>query len=144
MPAGATLHGRSGDPAVRLVERAYAALEADDVPAFLEHFAVDAQVHYPAEGSLPYGGIWRGHDGISRFLDLHEEAEEILDFRPIEMSADGETVYVLGFFRGQARASDQAWETRWVHRFDVGGGQIRRWEAFFDTAAAVAARQRPG
>jgi uncharacterized protein len=91
------------------------------------------------EGRLPYGGTWEGRPGINRFLDIHEETEEILDFEVGAMRADGATVFAQGHFRGRSRSTGRVWETDWVHVFDVGDGLIRRWQGYFDTAAAVAA-----
>jgi len=129
------------DPKEDLVQRAYLALDADDVPALLALFSADATVEYPAPGDLPYGGAWEGHEGIGRFLDLHDATEEILEFEPNGMAVAGDDVYVRGHFRGRSRATGRTWETRWVHVFNVVGDRIRRWDGYFDTAAAVAAHQ---
>jgi uncharacterized protein len=122
-----------------LVRRAYDALDRDDIPAFLELCATDAEWAYPAEGRLPYGGRWRGQDEITRFFDTHDEAEEILDFRVDEMLADGDLVSALGSFRGRAKPSGRVWETRFAHAITIRGGLIQRFEAYFDTDAAVQA-----
>jgi ketosteroid isomerase-like protein len=47
-----------------------------------------------------------------------------------------------GWFRGPAKPTGIEWETPFVHVFDVSGGQIRRWEACFDTAVAASAHRR--
>lgn len=122
-----------------LVERGYEALERDDIPALLELCAPEAEWRYPAEGELPYGGRWLGRDAIKQFMDTHEEAEEILDFRIDDMLAGDDRVVVLGFFRGRAKPTGRVWETRFVHTVDVGNGQWLRLEAYFDTAAALRA-----
>lgn len=126
--------------AADVVERFYAAMEADDVERMLALCADDVEVRYPAAGKLSYGGEWRGRDGIGDFLDTHEEAEEILAFEPASMIADGDTVVVLGDFRGRARASGREWSTRFVHVMTVTDAKLRRWESFFDTSAALDAR----
>ena len=127
------------DPRVELVLKAYAALEADDVPAVLELFAGDATVDHSAPGQLPYGGVWQGTDGIARFLEVHDDTEEIVDFEPGSIGGGSGNVFVRGFFRGRSRSTGRTWETRWVHIFRVEGGRLQRWEAFFDTAAALGA-----
>jgi ketosteroid isomerase-like protein len=39
-------------------------------------------------------------------------------------------------------AAGRTWQTPWIHLFDVVAGHIRRWEAFFDTAAALEAHRQ--
>ena len=116
-------------------------LPGGDVPTIVAFLADDAIVSYPAEGSLPYGGSWQGPDAIGRFLDLHEETEEILDFEPDSMAVDGGRVFVRGRFEGRSMATGRSWATRWVHAFEVVDGRIQRWESYFDTAAALQAHR---
>ena len=118
----------------------YAALEADDVAGVLALCRDEVEVVYPAAGALEYGGSWRGREGVARFLDAHDAAEEILDFDPRAMVADGDTVIARGHFIGRTRATGREWSTEFVHVLTVTGGRLARWQAFFDTAAAVAAR----
>ena len=124
-----------------LIERFYAALDGGDVPTIVAFLADDATVSYPAEGALPYGGSWQGPDAIGRFLDVHDETEEILDFEPDRMAVDEEQVLVRGLFSGRSRITGRTWTTRWVHAFEVHDGRIHRWEAYFDTAAAIEAHR---
>jgi len=124
-----------------LIERFYEAIDGDDVPTIIAFFADDAVVSYPADGTLPYGGSWQGPDAIGRFLDLHDETEEILAFEPATMAVDGSQVIVRGRFEGRSKATGRTWTTRWVHAFEVSGDRIQRWEAYFDTAAALEAHR---
>ncbi len=123
-----------------IVEQFYAALDADDVDAMLALCADDIVIGYPAADRLTYGGEWHGREAVAVFLDTHEEAEEILEFAPTSMVTEGDVVVVLGDFRGRARATGREWSTRFVHVMRVEGSKVRRWESFFDTAAALAAR----
>lgn len=124
----------------QVVERFYAAMEADDVEGMRALCADDIEVRYPAADRLAYGGEWRGLDAFTAFLDAHEEAEEILEFAPSSMLSDEDVVVITGDFRGRARATGREWSTRFVHVLTVRKSKIRRWESFFDTAAALEAR----
>lgn len=121
-------------------EELYAALEADDGARLLKVCAEDISVRYPADGRLPYGGSWHGGSGLAQFLDAHDGAEEILEFEVGRMVADGDTVIALGHFVGRAKPDGGEWSTDFVHHLTITDGLLRRWEAFFDTAAAVSAR----
>ena len=122
-------------------EALYAALDADDVPRVLALCAEDVSVRYPGEGRLPYGGTWEGPDGVEQFLDAHEAAEEILAFEVRTMVAEGDSVVAIGHFAGRAKPDGGEWSTDFVHHLTITDGRLRRWEAFFDTAAAVSARE---
>ena len=132
---------READSAADVVGRAYAALDDDDVEAFLAFFADDAIVRYPAAGSLPYGGTWRGIAKIRRFLDVHDETEEIVVFQVRTIEAAGERVFARGRFAGRSKRTGREWQTEFVHAFGVAHGLIVGWDAFFDTAAAAEAHR---
>lgn len=127
--------------ALELVERLYHALEQDDTDPFLELCSESAVFEYPAQGLLSYGGRWERREGIGRFLDAHDEAEEIIRFEPGDMVAKDDTVLVIGFFEGRAKPSGRTWSTRFVHVLTLEGGRLGRWQAFFDSAAAVEAHR---
>jgi ketosteroid isomerase-like protein len=134
----------SKDQGADVVERLFAALDAGDVAAFLELCADDAVFRYPAEGLLPYGGTWHGREGIGEFLELHDQAEEILSFELGEMVSKGATTLVVGRFEGRSKPGGRVWSTSFVHALTITGGQLQRWEAFFDSAVAVEAHRASG
>ncbi len=131
--------GDSTAPILAFAGSLYVALDADDIEAFVELCADDVVIAYPAAALLPYGGTWQGHDGVRRFLDAHDDAEEILRFEPGRMAADGDTVFVLGSFEGRARPGGVVWTTDFVHVLTIRADRLVRWAAYFDTAAAVQA-----
>ena len=130
------------DATVDLAERIYATVVDDDPSPFLSLCAADAVISYPATGLLPYGGSWQGREGIAAFLEAHDSAEEILVFEPTEMVPNGDTVVVIGRFEGRAKPGGDVWSTRFVHLLTFEVGLLQRWEALFDTAAAIEARAR--
>jgi len=127
---------------VKLVKSAYEDLINDDYDAFLRKCAPEAEVEYPAEGQIRYGGLWRGREGISRFFKTHDEEEEILEFRIDEYVGQADRVVVLGEFQGRAKSSGRTWGTRFVHILTVRDRMIQRFEACYDTAAAVEAHRQ--
>lgn len=138
------MDGVTTDDPLRIATRLYEALDADDMPALIELCADDVTVEYPAASLLSYGGTWHGREGIARFLEAHDESEEILGFEVARLVADGGTVLALGTFRGRARLTGREWTTKFVHQLTIDVGRLRRWEAFFDTAIAVHAHRTAG
>lgn len=123
-----------------VVKQAYAALDRDDVQAFLEACSPDIEWLYPPTKWIPYGGRWSGPEGVERFLDEHDAAEEILEWTPSDFIAQGDRVVVLGHYRGLPKPDGREWQTDFVDVLTVRDSKIVRFEAFFDTAAAVEAR----
>jgi len=132
---------------VEHVQREYADFLEDDLDAVLEMSAPDVEYRYPEVEGLAYGGVWRGRDGVRRFLEVHDELDQVLELRPTEMVAQGDKVVVLGTFRGRAVPTGREWTTDFVHVYTIRGGRTRRFESHFDTAAFLAAHGllgRPG
>lgn len=128
---------------LQLAERAYEALLADDLDAFLALCASEVVLVYPGDGAIRYGGHFQGADGIRHWSDLHDEAEEILAFDIQHMMSSGGFVFVVGRFEGRALETDQRWGTRFVHVLTIEAGVLVRFEAFFDTAVAFEAHGGP-
>lgn len=124
-----------------LAEQLYAAVVEDDSGPFLALCAPGAVIVYPGDGRLPYAGEWRGRPAIEAFLAAHDAAEEILAFEPLDMMTSEQTVVVLGRFEGRAKPGPAVWSTRFVHLLTFDAGLLERWEAFFDTSAAVEAHR---
>jgi ketosteroid isomerase-like protein len=53
--------------------------------------------------------------------------------------ADGDLVVAIGEFTGRAKQTGLEWSTPFVHLLTIADGRLQRWQAFFDTNAAVAA-----
>jgi uncharacterized protein len=121
------------------VEREYAAFLEGDVDAVLEISAADAEYRYPEVEGMPYGGVWRGRDGVRRFFETHDAADEVLELRPTEVIAQRDRVVVLGAFRGRARSTGREWTTGFVHVYTIRDGRTHRFESFFDTSAFLVA-----
>lgn len=124
-----------------LVKRFYAALEGDDLDSVARMCAQQIEWVYPNVREVPYCRTWLGVEGVMAFLASHDEEEEILEFRQTDFIAQGDRMAVLGSFRGRVKATGRVWETNFVHVATVGQGQVQRFEAYFDTAAAVEARR---
>lgn len=91
--------------------------------------------HAPA--SHPYGGTFRGIDGVTAFLGAIAAHVEMLDFGPDEFVAQGELVTVTGHETLRARATGRTLTHRWIHLFEVRAGKIVRFEEWADSAKGL-------
>ncbi|MEV3926934.1 nuclear transport factor 2 family protein [Actinomadura coerulea] len=133
--------------ALEALERFYAA-EADylaaggpgkgDFSVMAAHLTADV-VMYQAP-SLPYGGTWRGHDGMERFMAAMSELWSDLTFREQHFAVDGETVMVRNDCVFRARATGREVDTSVLQWITVRDGLVSEFRPFYlDTAAVLAA-----
>ncbi|MDL4816628.1 nuclear transport factor 2 family protein [Actinomadura opuntiae] len=107
-----------------------------DFSPMAAHLAPDV-VMYQAE-SLPYGGTWRGHDGMERFMASMSEAWTDLTFLDQHHAADGGTVAVLNRCAFRARATGRELETSVLQWITVRDGRVTEFRPFYlDTAAVL-------
>jgi uncharacterized protein len=101
-------------------------------------FSPDVVLHQ-AE-ALPYGGTWRGHEGMERFFVAMSEAWESFDLVDQEFLATGTTAVVLTQVRARARATGRELEFPVLQTLRIENGQITELRPFYwDTAAISAA-----
>jgi uncharacterized protein len=122
-----------------LVEDVYERMLAEDLPGFLRMCADDAEVVYPDVEQIPWCGTWRGHEEITRWSDLHDEVDPLVDLQVDDLVADGDRVVALGTAKVRTESTGTEWESRYTHTWSIEDGRIRRFEAHFNTAAALEA-----
>ncbi|WP_367045057.1 nuclear transport factor 2 family protein [Streptomyces sp. Je 1-332] len=101
-------------------------------------FAPDVVMHQAR--ALPYGGTWRGHDGMARFLRAMAEAWESFEIGEQDFLATGETAVIHTQVRARARATGRELAFPVLQTITVREGRITEVRPFYwDTAAIVAA-----
>ena len=118
-------------------ERAYLAAGGPGTADFgilAPYFAPDV-VLYQAE-SLPYGGIWRGHDGMARFFTEMSRAWAQFEMVRQDFLSTGETAVVLTQIRARGRAGGPELTFPILQTLRVADGRITEVRPFYwDTAA---------
>ncbi|MGV9877910.1 nuclear transport factor 2 family protein [Streptomyces sp. NPDC003006] len=105
-------------------------------------FASDVELRQA--DALPYGGTWRGHEGMTRFFLAMGEAWETFDMVEQEFLATGETAVVLTQVRARARATGRELSFPILQTITVRDGQITEVRPFYwDTQAIVDACAGP-
>ncbi|AKH83616.1 ketosteroid isomerase [Streptomyces sp. CNQ-509] len=99
-------------------------------------FAPDVVLHQ-AE-ALPYGGTWRGHDGMTRFFLAMGRVWETFDMVEQEFLATGETAVVLTQVRARARATGRELGFPILQTITVKNGQITEVRPFYWDTRAIA------
>lgn len=108
----------------RLVTKLYDRLLAGNLEGFLACLADDVEVHEP--GCLPYGGVYRGNDGVSRLFPLVAQCLDVGAFRVDAIVADGDRA--IGMLRTVVRSTGQPIEV--AEESIVRDGKIARVRVF--------------
>jgi ketosteroid isomerase-like protein len=100
------------------------------------YFAPDVVLHQ-AE-ALPYGGIWRGHDGMEQFFAAMATTWEVFEMVEQEFLATSETAVVLTHVHARARATGQELDFPILQTIRVVDGRIAEVRPFYWDTAAIA------
>jgi hypothetical protein len=119
---------------VKLVKDGYAAFGRGDIQGLLGLLSEDVVWETPGEG-LPLAGTYIGREAVARFFQKLGEEAEILAFEQREFVGQDDQVVVIGWQRGNIRATNRAYETSWVMVFTIRGGKISRFREFSNTLA---------
>ena len=124
---------------LELVQQTYAAFGSGDVPTMLAGMAdtIEWNSHYPAV--VPFGGLWRGHEGVITLLTGIGAALDVQRFEIAEFIAQGNKVVAIGFEEATAKPTGRSYRNEWVHVWTVRDGKVVEIRTYNDTAAVAAA-----
>ena len=123
---------------VEIIQGLYAAFGRGDVPALLDMVADDVQWTHLGSIGLPYMDTFKGKAGVARWFGQVAAVDSIQAFEPREFLAGPDHVTVLGWERTQALPAGRAFETDWLHVFNVRDGKVTR-----ASSAPTTRRPRP-
>lgn len=104
----------------------------------LAPFFAPSVVLYQADG-LPYGGTWRGHEGMERFFLAMSRTWESFDLLEQRFLATGETTVVHTRVHARARVTGRELTFPILQTLTVIDGRIAEVHPFYWDTAAVAA-----
>jgi uncharacterized protein len=124
---------------LKIAQGIYTAFGQGDIPAILNVFADDVELHEPAGGEPPFTGVYRGRDGAGSFFQQMAGAVDVIMLEPQEYVAQGDTVVVLGHYRFRAKATGITYDTDWAMVWWFCGGKIVKFQIHDDSATEAAA-----
>ncbi|WP_410659824.1 nuclear transport factor 2 family protein [Amycolatopsis sp. lyj-112] len=97
-------------------------------------FSPDVVLHQA--DSLPYGGIWRGHDGMERFFAAMSDTWDVFDMVEQSFLSETSPLVVLTHVHVRARATGRELDFPILQTITVENGRITEVHPFYwDTAA---------
>jgi ketosteroid isomerase-like protein len=126
---------------IEVLQRLFRAVEERDLPTLLDCY--DADVEINESPSLPYGGVYRGHDGVRRHAAGFMRAwgayqtATMVAMEPRFADVDAETVVAV--FRHRATDADaRRLDTPEIGLYEFRRGKVCRTQMFhFDPAELV-------
>ncbi len=118
------------------IQYLYSAFAKRDIKSILDILSPDVEWGEPANPYNPAAGTRHGHAGFLEWLNIGNQAEEILVLEPQRFLSDDDSVAVVGYTKCLARSTGKNYETDFVHLFTIKEGKIVRFKEFFDTYAA--------
>ena len=122
-----------------LVQDAYQSFSRGDMAGMLAAMSTAFEWDSRYSAGVPFGGVWRGHGGVSEFLKTLSDAVDVTAFEIREFIAQGDSVVVLGFDESLVKSTGRTYHNEWVHVWAVQDGQLASVRTYNDTAAAAAA-----
>ena len=118
---------------IDIVRATYENFNGGDVDAVLAAF--DEGIEWTEPAGSPYGGTYRGPEAVLENVfgpsmeendDFEVDAERFVD--------GGETVVVVGVFRGSNRETGARFDIPFAHVVDLTDGKVSRFVNYTDTA----------
>jgi uncharacterized protein len=118
---------------VDLVRSSYEAFNRNDLDAALA--MMDDEIEWHQAQGLPHGGFYRGLEEVRRnvFDPLHDTWWSEFSADPDEFVDAGDTVVVLGRYRGVAKQTGRRLDVPYVHVWTVRDSKAVRFRQFLDT-----------
>lgn len=123
---------------VQVIQDFYAALGRGELNAAFAHLDPEFELHQ-AE-SLPYGGVFRGHTGVTKFFEVFRQTWANFESVDVEYFAAGDNVIVYSRIRGRAKQNDNELEMPMIQVFRMRSGKaITAHPFYWDTARLLEA-----
>jgi uncharacterized protein len=125
---------------VQIAKSFLAALGRRDKQGLLALVAEDIEWIIPGE-DWPLAGTHRGHAGLADLLQKANETVETSYPEPPEFVTQGDRVLVIGFARGEVKATNRTFEDHFVFAITVRDGKLANIREYVDTQALARASQ---
>jgi ketosteroid isomerase-like protein len=120
---------------VAVVRECYEAFGRGDFGAVLE--AMDPEIEWSDQQSLPWGGTYRGHDEFGRHMQSFAANFEEFRIEPLEFLDAGDRVVVRAKFTGRAFGGE--FDVGAAHIWGLRDGKVVQVESYLDTAEVARA-----
>ena len=120
----------------QLVMQGYQMFQDKDIKGLLTLLADDIEWLGPDSECIPFAGEYRGRDQVAQYFAKLEQAQDVIQFTPLDFIAEDDKVVVFGTSSWTVKANGQRYDNPWVHFFTIRDGKVAGFRQYNDTAAA--------
>jgi uncharacterized protein len=123
----------------QLVMQAYQLFKDNDIQGMLALYADEIEWQGVESELIPFAGVYRGREQVSRFFSELAQAQDVMMFEPQTFIAEDDKVAVTGQSSWRVKSTGQTYDNPWAHVFTIRDGKVVSFQQYNDTAAAEAA-----
>jgi len=117
----------------QIIEQAYNNYAKGNMSAVLSCFDKDVIWERPGAPFIPFSGIFKGIDEVTKMFAIQATSLSIKQFLPEKICTNEDTVVVLGHDTADVVATGKTYSTDWVQSFTFKEGKIIHVQVYLDT-----------
>lgn len=126
----------------KLIRECFDAFGRGDAAFIVGQVSGDVDWRHPGNSEVPYGGAYKGPQGVAQFFTRIGENVEVTSWQPAHVLAVGDEVVATGAWTGTAKPTGRSFGSDWAMVFGLRGGKITSFRVLEDTAKLAAAFRR--
>lgn len=124
---------------VRLIRDCFDAFGRGDAGFIVAKVSSDVDWRHAGGPEIPYGGAYKGRDGVGDFFTRIGAAVDLLTWEPKHVLPAGDEVVATGHWTGKAKPTGRTFAADWAMVFGLRNGEITSFRVVEDTARVAAA-----
>jgi ketosteroid isomerase-like protein len=125
---------------VKLIRECFDAFGRGDAAFIVARVTRDVDWRHAGGPEIPYGGHYKGREGVGEFFTRIGAALDVLSWEPQHvLPAGGDEVVATGTWSAKARPTGRTFAADWAMVFGVRNGEIASFRVVEDTARVAAA-----
>ena len=120
---------------IEIARRMYETLVGGDMDGALALMSDDIQwIYYGDATTIPFSGVYTGHDGVIQFFADYGEVAEPLGMDLDHFYPSGDTVLVTGSEKSKVKSTDKTYIAPFVHVLKIVKGRVVSYEEYINSA----------
>ena len=124
---------------VKLIRDCFDAFGRGDAGFIVGKVSDDVDWRHAGGPEIPYGGAYKGRDGVGQFFTKIGASIDVLTWEPKHVLPAGDEVVATGKWSAKAKPTGRTFAADWAMVFGVRNGEIVSFRVVEDTAKVAAA-----